>query len=139
MPCFDRQDACNQRAQLDLLKLRGRQHVGGDVLLLEGGGALQERREVLEREAGVWPHRIGCAALPWVRESYLEHDLTALGDEPLTLMIANAIAGTAAQPFTYAYTYPSQSARRAGELERGDWKSGLPEWLRQTKDAQPPG
>jgi DNA helicase-2/ATP-dependent DNA helicase PcrA len=68
---------------------------------------------------------------PWVRESYLENYLTALGDEPLTLTVANAIARTAAQPFKYAYTYPSQSARRAGEVERGEWKSGLPEWLRQ--------
>lgn len=70
-----------------------------------------------------------------MRESSLEHDLTALGDEPLTLAVANAIAGSAAQPFAYAYTYPSQSARRAGEAERGDWKSGLPEWLRVKKGA----
>ena len=68
---------------------------------------------------------------PWVRESYLENYLTALGDEPLTLTVANAIARSAARPFTYAYTYPSQSARRSGEPERGEWKSGLPEWLRQ--------
>ena len=69
--------------------------------------------------------------VPWVRESYLENYLTALGDEPLTLTAANTIARSTARPFTYAYTYPSQSARRTGEPERGDWKSGLPEWLRQ--------
>lgn len=73
-----------------------------------------------------------CGA-PWVRESYLENYLTALGDEPLTLAVANAIARSAAQPFTYAYTYPAHSTRRAGEPERGDWKSGLPEWLRQKR------
>jgi hypothetical protein len=48
-----------------------------------------------------------------------------------SLTVANAIARSAARPFTYAYTYPSQSARRSGEVERGEWKSGLPEWLRQ--------
>ena len=53
--------------------------------------------------------------------------------EPLTLTVATAIARSAAQPFTYAHTYPSQSVRRSGEVERGEWKSGLPEWLRQKR------
>jgi hypothetical protein len=67
--------------------------------------------------------------MPWVHESYPENSLTALGTEPLKL--AFAIARSAAQPFKYAYTYPSKYARRVGEPERGEWKSGLPEWLRQ--------
>ena len=42
---------------------------------------------------------------------------------------SNDIARSA-QPFMYA-SYPSQSALLSGEVERGEWKSGLPGWLKQ--------
>ena len=48
------------------------------------------------------PQAINCrCGVLWVRESYVENYLTALGDEPLTLTVANALAGSAARPFKY--------------------------------------
>lgn len=71
---------------------------------------------------------------------YERHDSVPVPPTPLPIAIVetcaatNPIARSAAQPFTYAYTYLSRSAaRHSGEVERGEWKSGFPEWLRQKK------